>query len=674
MRQEKDDANDWNAERPERTLKREESALETVKTSTSSINMAQHAAEQERKSRKKQSQTSSKGSKPRSSSKKLQVSQSAANLYAQNVAPSVQAVPMQYLQSYQPPRHAMSPPPSQAMYSASPPQNAVYGRALQFCPPYGQLYGLPPPQPVQTYANQSTLRFASPPPVKPRDGGPFKEQWDRLDRIAAKSYADLRNGTCKGATKLTTTYVEKPANAVAMKSMQALCTGAALCDTISSKFDAVINSIDGERFSGQEQDLMIYDNLQQSSPNTSPPPGEPHNQAPNPARQMVGKEKGSNHFNKVWLYSNSRLPPHLPPLKVYMPTYPLLCLAATYSERVYTPPRSKPKETETHIPSDWRTGTKAMVLKSIPVDDMNTVVFAVRGSEGFMDWAVNYNTAPSSPEGFLEDPSNLCHAGFLYVAKKMIKPVADRLRVLLEENPARSNCSLLITGHSAGGAVAALLYAHMMSTKIESELSYLTGFFKRVHCITFGAPPISLRALQKSEDKRHRKSLFFAFVNEGDPIPRADKSFVKSLLKLYASPAPSASPLASTITSMSKLDLSQSQPSAPPKSKLKSSFASRLTRPSKTSLQTTATTSTTKSSAPAWSIPPCTLLPAGRLIILRPRVGSRDRRGEEVIEAVTVDSETFRKVVYGDPMKHQMKMYKERIEEIATRAVTAGGY
>jgi hypothetical protein len=313
-----------------------------------------------------------------------------------------------------------------------------------------------------------------------------------------------------------------------------------------------------------------------------------------------------------------------------------------------------------------------MVLKSVPVDDMNTVVFAVRGSEGFMDWAVNYNTAPSRPEGFLEDPTNLCHAGFLYVAKKMIKPVADRLRVLLEENPARSNCSLLITGHSAGGAVAALLYAHMMSTKIESELSYLTGFFKRVHCITFGAPPISLRALQKPSDVRHRKSLFFAFVNEGDPVPRADKTFVKSLIKLYTSPVPSTSAVAATLTSMSKLNLSQNVPVALPKSKLKSSFVPRLTRPSKASLQSTSTSTT--STAPKWDIPPSTLVPAGRLVVLRPQVGARGKNGQEMIEAVTVDGETFRKVVYGDPMKHQMRMYRERIEGIAVRAVTAGGY
>ncbi|KAF1917366.1 Alpha/Beta hydrolase protein [Ampelomyces quisqualis] len=625
--------------------------------------MGQHPTEHEQRSRKKHSQPSSKSSKPRSSSRKPHKSQSTTELYTQSHAPAVQAVPMQYLQTYQPPLHAISLHPA-----ANPPAHPVYGRAPQYPPAYGS-----PSPPMQPYVNQSTVRFASPPLMKQRKEGPFQEHWDKLDNMATKSYADLRNGACKSTTKLTNNYIERPSHAIAMKSMQALCHGAALCDVISNKFDAVINSIDGERFSGQEQDLLIYDTPNQTSPNSgpSPPPDGPRYEPPNAARKMVGKSRGSNHFSKVWLYSNSRLPPHLPPFKVYMPTYPLLCLAATYSERVYTPPRSKSKETETHVPSDWRTGTKAMVLKSIPVDDMNTVVFAVRGSEGFMDWAVNYNTAPSSPEGFLEDPSNLCHAGFLYVAKKMIKPVADRLRKLLEENPARSNCSLLITGHSAGGAVASLLYAHMMSNKIESELSYLTGFFKRVHCITFGAPPISLRALQKPQDKRHGKSLFFAFINEGDPIPRADKAFVKSLIKLYTSPVPTPSAIASSITSMSKLNLLQPPASSPPKSKLKSSFVPRLTRPSKSSLQTTTTPSST-STAPKWEIPPCTLMPAGKLVILRPQVGVHSRNGQDLIEAVIADSETFRKVVYGDPMKHQMMMYKERIEQIATRAATAG--
>ena len=42
-----------------------------------------------------------------------------------------------------------------------------------------------------------------------------------------------------------------------------------------------------------------------------------------------------------------------------------------------------------------------MVIKSVPVDDMNTIVFAIRGSQTFMDWAVNLNSAPVSPGEFL---------------------------------------------------------------------------------------------------------------------------------------------------------------------------------------------------------------------------------------------------------------------------------
>lgn len=86
-----------------------------------------------------------------------------------------------------------------------------------------------------------------------------------------------------------------------------------------------------------------------------------------------------------------------------MPTFPLLCLAAQYSERVYTKPGAQEKET--HVDADWRVGTKAMVIKSVPMDDMNTIVFAIRGTQTFMDWAVNLKSAPASPAGFLVGPN-----------------------------------------------------------------------------------------------------------------------------------------------------------------------------------------------------------------------------------------------------------------------------
>lgn len=51
--------------------------------------------------------------------------------------------------------------------------------------------------------------------------------------------------------------------------------------------------------------------------------------------------------------------------------------------------------------ADFLAGTKAMFVKSVPMDDMNTIVFAIRGTQSFMDWATNLKTKPVSPEGFL---------------------------------------------------------------------------------------------------------------------------------------------------------------------------------------------------------------------------------------------------------------------------------
>lgn len=431
----------------------------------------------------------------------------------------------------------------------------------------------------------------------------------------------------------------------------------ALCDLISSKLDQIITSIDDEVFSGNEQELVIYEH-----------PVEAHSSSLDVSRgnnqNIAAVASYSNHFSKVWQYSNSRLPPHLPPLKVYMPTWPLLCLAAQYSEKVYHKPTGD--ESETHVEPDWRHGTKAMVIKSVPVDDMNTVVFAIRGSAGFMDWAVNFRPAPTSPKGFLDDEGNLVHSGFLYVARKMVAPVAARLQSLLADNPKRSTCSLLITGHSAGGAVAALLYAHMMSTTVKSDLNRLTRLFKRVHCVTFGAPPVSLLPIKKPDtpDKRYKKSLFFGFLNEGDPVTRADKEVIKNMLKLYATPAPGVC----SITSVSSLALSSTT------NLLSSNGGKKQKRPHQS--KSNSWSAPSGKPAPQWKVPPGVLSCAGRLILLRDKPGSSqppNPLGEVNVEACTIVDDQLREVVFGDPMCHMMKLYARRIEVLATRAVTAGG-
>ncbi|KAF9891659.1 hypothetical protein FE257_003671 [Aspergillus nanangensis] len=247
---------------------------------------------------------------------------------------------------------------------------------------------------------------------------------------------------------------------------ECLSTSMDMSGVILRKLDSLITSMDEGLFTQKEDLVATY-------PSSSSPP----------------TTTALSIFSKVYLYNNSRLPPHLPPLLITQQTHHLLPLAAHSSHSVYSP-RPTPTTDPSYIRADARHGTKAMLIQSTAHDDKGTIVLAIRGTQSFRDWAVNMQTSPRSPRGFLRDPLNLCHAGFLSVAQKMLAPVAARLRQLIAENPSRTAYSLLITGHSAGGAVASLLYCHMVEGGVEeSEVSALRGFFRRVHCVTFGAPP-----------------------------------------------------------------------------------------------------------------------------------------------------------------------------------------
>jgi hypothetical protein len=487
---------------------------------------------------------------------------------------------------------------------------------------------------------------------------------------------------------------------------------AALYDQISSTFNNVMTRIDGDTFCGNEKELFTYQPaaLGQVSnpPSEAPPPAQldrgvakrtgrdaPKGQTTAVAATVVS----GSYFAKVELYANSRLPMNLPPLRLlvnpmylvkceyatythmllhrYIPTWPLLCLAAQYSERVYDNPRGA--ERDAHVNADWRTGTKAMVIKSVPMDHMDTIVFAIRGTATFMDWAVNLNSAPTAPVNFLDDTSNLCHSGFLSVARKMIKPVAARLRQLLEEDPGRISYSLLITGHSAGGAVAALLYSHMLSisSAAESELNILTGCFKRIHCVTFGTPPVSLVPLTKPNRPELKKSLFLSFVNEGDPVARVDKAYVKSLLELFAAPPPSSSSKSSKSSGSSS-----SKTHDPKKKQSKSSLASKTSKSSSKSSRSSSSSSSKKSHRHVWKVPPSVLSNAGRIVVLRSGDPSARLKGKKTVEerlnegviAQTASPEHLARVIWGDPVCHVMRLYSGRIETLAVCAVTGKSY
>lgn len=175
--------------------------------------------------------------------------------------------------------------------------------------------------------------------------------------------------------------------------------------------------------------------------------------------------------------------------------------------------------------------------------------------------------------------------------------------------------------------------------------------FKRIHCLTFGTPPISLLPLTKPPTLRCKKSLFMSFINEGDPVPRADKAYVRSLLNLYASPAPGSNCIASL--------------PAPKPCKRKANFKKATGR-----RKNTPNTNSAPAQAPVWSVPAGALSNAGRLVVLRENRNSTAGPEDDIKAEITCDQE-LRGVIFGDPVMHMMKVYARRVEILATKAVTA---
>ena len=181
-------------------------------------------------------------------------------------------------------------------------------------------------------------------------------------------------------------------------------------------------------------------------------------------------------------------------------------------------------------------------------------------------------------------------------------------------------------------------------------MAYNSIGFKRIHCLTFGTPPISLLPLTKPPTLRYKKSLFMSFINEGDPVPRADRAYVCSLLNLYASPPPGSKCTASL-------------PAFKP--------CKRKAKPKKTTGHRKNPRSANHSSTlPVWRVPAGALSNAGRLVVLRENKNSTNGVEDDVKAEVTCDQE-LRGVVFGDPVMHMMKLYARRVEILATKAVTA---
>lgn len=84
------------------------------------------------------------------------------------------------------------------------------------------------------------------------------------------------------------------------------------------------------------------------------------------------------------------------------------------------------------------------------------MVVAIRGSGSVVDHMVNLNFSPRSTEGFIS-PELDAHAGFLAGARVLENEITKTINQAFHAEGIRE---VLFTGHSAGAAVASILFMH----------------------------------------------------------------------------------------------------------------------------------------------------------------------------------------------------------------------
>ncbi|KAL9627367.1 MAG: hypothetical protein Q9204_006618 [Flavoplaca sp. TL-2023a] len=263
---------------------------------------------------------------------------------------------------------------------------------------------------------------------------------------------------------------------------------------------------------------------------------------------------------------------------------------------------------------------KAMIMYIDEVDSRKILTIAVRGTVTKDDWMLNVNSSPKKSSKMLLETATW-HGGFLAVAEAMAKPISKAISDLRREHEDVS--SILFAGHSAGGAVAQVLYAMSMSpdmilskeilgkptsVPLQIRRSQMTIDFHSIHCITFGTPPVTSVPLHQWPVETKRPGNFLSIVNEGDPVAQAQEEFIKTLVDVYA---------------LSPKDLESRYPDGV-------------------------------------VIPQGRFRASGHTVILKD--AEPDDLDSKTIEIHTTESHLLEKKLFGNPLVHPMKEYLARVE------------
>lgn len=161
----------------------------------------------------------------------------------------------------------------------------------------------------------------------------------------------------------------------------------------------------------------------------------------------------------------------------------------------------------------------------------STIVLAIRGTLWPQDWVTDLDCRPRSCQ--LAGQQGFAHAGMLTAAENLSSALAPVVSSLLSSKT-YSGYRFVLTGHSLGAGVAALLSAMWMS-----PTSPLGTAAERVTCVAFGMPSVASPHLGRA--LRHRIT---AVVCAHDFVPRFSLSSSVRLrdaaLRLWRRPGASA--------------------------------------------------------------------------------------------------------------------------------------
>ena len=282
------------------------------------------------------------------------------------------------------------------------------------------------------------------------------------------------------------------------------------------------------------------------------------------------------------------------------------------------------------------------------------LVVAVRGTVlgSIGDHIVNANGRgesagwlfPADAPGAVE-----AHAGFLSAAKALEPFVRQNLERLVasrhsESFPYRDVKHVLFTGHSAGGAVASLLFLrHVLRAPMDHPGLTFSS-------ITFGSPPVVRPTIADLISSTEARGLVLSVVNEYDLVPRTDAAYIRSLVDLYRS-IYNLPPMQRENTHQKQQDLQTVDSLSIPASK--------------------------KPDVPSWTLPAPDFWHVGQLVLLKisvPDFSDDDALNDELqLDAYKLTPEEFSKLLFCRTLIHSRATYGERIQLLCQRTSPDSG-